>query len=77
MNRLLRYSFFGLVAVIFQTYLMPALGIFGQKPDLIVIFAPLKITGLSWPPVEIKIPFRTRFGLSGKMGCLRTYFLDQ
>jgi rod shape-determining protein MreD len=39
MNRFLRYFFFGLAAVIFQTYLVPSLGIAGQRPDLIVIFA--------------------------------------
>ncbi len=39
MNRFLRYFFFGLTAVVFQSYLVPALGILGQRPDLIVIFA--------------------------------------
>jgi len=39
MNRLLRYFFFGLATVIFQTYLVPAMGFFSQRPDLIVIFA--------------------------------------
>jgi rod shape-determining protein MreD len=39
MNRFLRYLFFGLTAVVFQTCLVPSLGIVGQRPDLIVIFA--------------------------------------
>ena len=39
MNRIIRYLFFGLAAVILQTYLVPSIGIGGQRPDLIVIFA--------------------------------------
>ncbi|MFC1627780.1 rod shape-determining protein MreD [Gemmatimonadota bacterium] len=39
MNRIFRYLFFGLAAVVLQTYLIPSIGIGGQRPDLIVIFA--------------------------------------
>ncbi|MCK4771705.1 MAG: rod shape-determining protein MreD [Candidatus Latescibacteria bacterium] len=39
MNRLVRYLFFGLSAVVLQTSLVPSLSIFGQRPDLVVVFA--------------------------------------
>ena len=39
MNRLFRYLFFGLAAMVLQTYLVPSVGIGGQRPDLVVIFA--------------------------------------
>ena len=39
MNRTARYLFFGVCAVILQTSLVPSLDIFGQRPDLVVIFA--------------------------------------
>ncbi|MFO7768679.1 MAG: rod shape-determining protein MreD [bacterium] len=37
--RLLRYLFFGIAAVVLQTTLVPTVGVFEQRPDLIVIFA--------------------------------------
>lgn len=39
MNRLLRYILFGLCVVLLQTWLVPYTGIFGQRPDLVVVFA--------------------------------------
>ena len=39
MNRLARYLFFGACVVILQTSLVPSLSIFGQRPDLVVVFA--------------------------------------
>ncbi len=37
--RTLRYLFFGFAAVVLQTTLVPTVGVLGQHPDLIVIFA--------------------------------------
>ena len=39
MNRVLRYLFFGVAAVLLQTLLVPGLALVGQVPDLVVIFA--------------------------------------
>ncbi len=39
MNRLARYLFFGFAAVVLQTMLVPEIALWGQVPDLIVIFA--------------------------------------
>lgn len=39
MARVLRYLFFGLAVVVLQTTLVPAVGIVGQRPDLVVVFA--------------------------------------
>ncbi len=39
MNRLGRYLFFGLGAVVLQTALVPSLTILWQRPDLVVVFA--------------------------------------
>lgn len=39
MNRLARYLFLGLCVVVLQTLLIPLIGIFNQRPDLVVVFA--------------------------------------
>jgi rod shape-determining protein MreD len=39
MNRLLRYLFFGIAAAVLQTTLVPLSALFGQRPDLVVVFA--------------------------------------
>ena len=39
MARLLRYMFMGLAVVVFQTTLVPGIGVLGQRPDLVVVFA--------------------------------------
>ena len=50
MTRLVRYTFFGICAVVFQTTLVPSLSIFGQRPDLVVILVVLigAYEGSSW-----------------------------
>jgi rod shape-determining protein MreD len=41
MSRAVRYIFFGFVAIVLQTTLVPGIGLAGQRPDLIVVFAVL------------------------------------
>ena len=41
MMRAARYIFLGFAAVVLQTTLVPGIGIVGQRPDLIVVFAVL------------------------------------
>jgi rod shape-determining protein MreD len=39
MTRFIRYVVMGLVVVVFQTTLTPGIGVLGQRPDLVVVFA--------------------------------------
>jgi rod shape-determining protein MreD len=50
MNRLLRYLFFGLAVAVLQTTLIPSFDLFGQRPDLVVVFAAAvgAFEGASW-----------------------------